>query len=267
MERAWFSHLTDQLSILAHFRGTPIQAGETTTCGGFTVGFAEDGSITTLREQATGNDFAADDAPLARLHYQNLDASEINTFGDEYIAGISSIWPIWPGLIAENLVKPNLKLPAINSNATLTSAVKSNHEEQIVLELAFSKQAHDERGAPASAQATLRCDAAKITYTLRLFNKTSCHAPETLWMSFRPPQLVAKGAGEKSRVELDKIGQTVEAGEADLCEGQGEKKMTCGVHLHGVGDRGVLVVSEGSKGVGVPVVFEDCPCFLNVALS
>lgn len=138
----------------------------------------------------------------------------------------------------QNLVKPNLHLKAINANATLVNLWSGN--ASLVLELSMGGAAHAERGAPASLMARIECSSSELEYTLRIFDKTATHAPETLWFSSQPPLLNAMNTSEpRDGVWLDKLGGQIEAREADL--GCGGHQQTCGVHLHGIGDRGATI--------------------------
>jgi len=210
-------------------------------CGEYDVGFGADGSITSLRQRASGLELASAAHPLARLWYHGMGHAYFKRFAREYVAGISAILP---ELAAENLYKPNLRLEPLSANASLTrlraspasSGSGAAGSQDILLDMRFPARLHGERGAPATAQALLRCEASTISYTLRWFNKTATHAPETIWLSNQPIGLTdAAGA-----VTLDKLGSPIDALDADLgCDGK--QRLTCGVHLHGVGDGGVLL--------------------------
>ena len=114
----------------------------------------------------------------------------------------------------------------------------------VLLDLAVvNPAANTDRGAPATAQAMLVCaeNTGRVSYTLRLFNKTATHAPETIWLS-NNPVVEGRAPGEPAQVLIDKLGSPLDPAEADLgCDGH---RLTCGVHLHGVGDRGVCVGGE-----------------------
>lgn len=130
-----------------------------------------------------------------------------------------------------------MRLPSLSANASLLRT-RTNQKDQILLDLAFPNAPHEERGAPSHLQALLTCPGAgNIEYSLRWFNKTSTHAPETIWVS-------NLFDGEVSMV-LDKIGLPLNPLDADLgCNGE---RHTCGVHLHAVGDRGIEVESLGNS--------------------
>ena len=115
--------------------------------------------------------------------------------------------------------------------------VKSNEQNRIVIEINFSKASHEERGAPIKAQIEHVCKTngeSGMSSTIRWYNKTATHVPETIWLSNVPMNV--------NKMEMDKMGMVINALEVDLkCDGMNH--LTCGVHLHGVGDGGVLVTS------------------------
>ena len=130
---------------------------------------------------------------------------------------------------------------AISTNASLLR-VRTDNAKRIVLDLGIANQkvlhflilglfsrppfflidwcawfkAHTERGAPAAFQAELQCDGERtIEYTVRWFNKTACHAPETIWLSNIPIQVggqkptvapAAKAGTSTGRMMIDKLG-------------------------------------------------------------
>ena len=197
-----------------------------------------DGSIVSL---TAGSVVVADSThPLAKLWYQGMDAKFFKTYVKQYIAGVSDIWP---ELTAEGLYKPNLKSPALSSNGTVTK-IMSNGKNRVVVTLSFLQASHEERGAPAEAQIEHVCQSSGMTSTVRWFNKTATHIPETIWFSSVPMESTDKSA----TVTLDKMGQPMDAMDVDLnCDGM--EHLTCGVHLHGVGDQGVLTTSTALNAV------------------
>jgi hypothetical protein len=255
----------------------------TVQCGGFTLGFGADGSITTLTTAVTSNSsggggssgssgssvedgaqYAWADAehPLARVWYHGLDHDYIQRYVLDYVAGPSDIIP---DIAGENLAKPNMKLPSISSNVTLTrlrvrkSATAGGANARaagdgVVLEMSISnKAAHQERGAPATFTANLTCSSSGDTshpvhtldLDLRWHNKTASHVPETIWLSNVP---LLSATASSSVVGVDKMGSYVDPLDADLqCDGH---RLTCGVHLHGVGDGGVRVTESSSSSGG-----------------
>lgn len=246
-----------------------------TDTGQYEVVFGSDGAIRQLVWMYGGvhqrRELLADAAhPLARIHYQNMDAEYFKRYVSEYVAGISEVWP---ELTAENLYKPRLDTTDISSNFTLLR-LYTNHANRILLDLRVSERtAHTERGAPAEVQAELRCGARNrsIAYTLRWFDKTPTHTPETMWLSHVPLQLAdlaspldqaVRNISGRGRVKLDKLGMMVDATDVDLSDAPGcadsEQKLTCGVHLHGVGDGGVTVFpANESAGAAVRFASRD----------
>ena len=107
----------------------------------------------------------------------------------------------------------------------------------MLLDLTLPAAAHAQRGAPSSLQALLECGSgtdagASINYTLRWFNKTATHAPETLWLSHTPPLLAAS---PPPAVTVDKLGFALAAADADLgCDGAGSRvRKALGIELIG----------------------------------
>lgn len=82
-----------------------------------------------------------------------------------------------------------------------------------------------------------------LQYTLQWFNKTACHAPETLWLLNSPATTEAAGWG------LDKLGSEVNPLDVDLSTPTRAcpRGNTCGVHLHAVGSDGGAVY-RGAEG-------------------
>ena len=220
----------------------PVEATDlsaVTRCGDMDVGFGADGSIIHLR-RARGpggsNDapvLADAEHPLARVWYHGMDIDYFKRFVQEYVAGISRVWP--DVTAAEALYKPGLNLKAVSSNATLVRIRTDITGDGVVLDLEFSREAHEQRGAPATAQAKLVCGSrsvagslagdssatappppplATISYTLRWFNKTATHAPETIWLSNKPLHLAdlerLPASAGRGRVAMDKIGLAVQ---------------------------------------------------------
>ena len=251
----------------------PVHSHRRIRCGQFELGFGADGAIRQLFHDGEGHsDQPLADAthPLARIHYQNMDAAYFKRYVNEYIAGVSEVWP---ELTAENLFKPGLDTPAISSNASLLRLRRDNSSSsnsRVLLDLCFDvAEAHTERGAPAALQAELRCGSDSIAYTLRTFGKPATHTPETLWLSHVPVQLAdLQSGGEqhtagRGRVKMDKLGSAVDPLSVDLSAAapgcaDPAQKLTCGVHLHGVGRGGVVVVGANSSGTtAVRLASED----------
>ena len=220
---------------------------------GLQLQFRSDGAIVGLYDtsKAPPKKWADAAHPLAVLAYWNGDHEYFRRMmGEQYIASIEALWP---GVLAENLMKPNLDLPSMNANATLTRLrvssgddKKSTSNQRVLIDMTMPTAVHTERGAPSTLQAMVTCSRnsgtgdVELSYELRWFNKTKTHAPETIWLSHRPITL------PNARVFLDKMGSTIDAEDADLGCGEGTTRTTCGVHLHGVGDGGVRVVDKES---------------------
>jgi len=146
-------------------------------------------------------------------------------FVDEYVAGISAIDP---ELTAENLYKPNLQLPAMSANTTLVAVEASEDGNTLLLHMTMPQELHVTRGAPSKLSAVLQCSGNSIDYTLRWYNKTATHVPETIWLSNHQKEPVS--------VDVRKLGIPIDALDANL-PADDCKRMTCGVHLHGVSDK------------------------------
>lgn len=105
--------------------------------------------------------------------------------------------------------------------------------------------AHTQRGSPSKFEARIDCTGNEIDYTLRWFNKTATHAPETFWLSHVPSILnqdeKQQNKGMQAKMFIDKLGSDIDPLESDLgCSSA--KGLTCGIHLHAAGDKGVSVV-------------------------
>eukprot|EP00939_MAST-03C_sp_MAST-3C-sp1_P003394 g3394.t1 len=218
-----------------------VRVGEEVRCGEHAMlSFLGDGSIAAVRAIASNRTWRGS---FAAVSYQNIDRSFIEDYAREYVAGWSAIDP---DLAAENLVKPNMNLPSMNANATLIKIRRSISSDSILLDLGWNDdgRAHEQRGAYGTAQALITCDDAlsedelHISFVLRWHNKTTTHAPETIWLSHSLEQT--------SAVHISKLGQYLDATDADLpCDDKRkDERLTCGVHLHGVDDGGVLMKSE-----------------------
>lgn len=104
----------------------------------------------------------------------NLNHAYLQDYAKDYVAGYSAIWP---DVIAENLVKPNMNLPSLNANATLTRVRfrkgTGNGEAEvdaIVLDLTMPNNVHTERGAPSSLQTLIQCTTStQIDLTVRWY--------------------------------------------------------------------------------------------------
>jgi hypothetical protein len=125
----------------------------------------------------------------------------------------------------------------LSANATLVR-VRAHVDGLVLLDMSFPAKPHEDRGAPSRVQALLSCtDIGEIKYTLRWFNKTRTHAPETVWVSNYPVGDLA--------MRMDKMGVPIDPLDADLkCDGV---RHTCGVHLHGVGDGGIEIVDKAKS--------------------
>ena len=87
----------------------------------------------------------------------------------------------------------------------------------------------------------------------RRYNKTKCHAPETIWLSNVPAGTTAQGW------KMDKLGSWIDPLEANLAAGSGNgggltengaacnpEGTTCGTHLHAV-NTGVGYTGENAR--------------------
>ena len=127
-------------------------------CGDMDVGFGPDGSIVHLQRSGAGNGggpmLADARHPLARVWYHGMDKEYFKRYVHEYVAGVSRVWP--DVTAAEALFKPGLNLRAVSANATLVR-IRTDDRSTVVLDLSFPVEAHEQRGAPSTAQATLVC--------------------------------------------------------------------------------------------------------------
>ena len=135
--------------------------------------------------------------------------------------------------------------------------IHSDRKARVVIKLSFDTATHTERGAPAMAEIEHVCEMNSFNSTLRWFNKTKSHAPETIWMSNIPLVLSASRSQDNvvPSMLLDKMGTRLNALDVDLgCDGMNH--LTCGIHLHGVGDGGVLIL-DNEKGTETTLVSLD----------
>jgi hypothetical protein len=68
--------------------------------------------------------------------YHNLDHTDVTAYAHDYIAGPALLDP---QLFAENLVKPNMHLPSLSANATLTR-VRVSTVGDVLIDLTFPAQ-------------------------------------------------------------------------------------------------------------------------------
>lgn len=220
-----------------------VQPSQTFKCGGVTIGFdASTSGISTLKGPS-GTSWAGPTQQLAQPWYQNLDVDYFHEFDRLYNSRDST-----------NFMKPGLNLTALNSTATLIKLQRKAGAASTQFKLSMTmphNDVHTLRGAPALLEALVEVPHAKdaagtveIAYTLQWFNKTSCHAPETIWLLNKP------AVKNKSGWTVDKLGSMINPLDADLSVGAGSASKTCnpsgttcGVHLHAV-DSGAFYSSE-----------------------
>jgi len=70
-----------------------VEANVPFTCGGFSMTIGQNGAVVGLEEIATGTKHADTNHSLYRLWYQGMDSAFFKTYVDQYIAGVSSVWP------------------------------------------------------------------------------------------------------------------------------------------------------------------------------
>ena len=177
----------------------------------------------------------------------------------------------------------------VKKSASPSASTDGGETVEFLLDLSFDELAHNERGAPADATAHLvvthsafaaiarrrlaalprdslsalqRAELAAastaasttISYTLLLRNKTACHGPETMWWSSRPA--VGNTTGEWV---MDKLGSSIGVSETNLTgqdptspendEGCDGFRVTCGGHMHAIGEGGISYGSTPSAPV------------------
>lgn len=181
--------------------------------------------------------------------------------------------------------KPGLKLKKLDGTPRLVRLQYRQQPTQsrtdFLLSLQFPKDAHELRGAPTTAEVhvvvphTAQAGAGTaigggtlIEYTVQWWNKTACHAPETMWWSSNPRTVAAPAAAAAAGSwTIDKMGSLVDPLSADLREtdraqdgtrigpnganatcglsGYGPSgQLGCGVHLHAVGEGGVTYTTR-----------------------
>ena len=161
-----------------------MAVGASIRCGGFHMRIGGDGAVIGLVEATTGRVHADQDHYMGKLWYHGMDAAFFKTYVDQYVAGVSDIWPEFT---AEGLFKPNLKAAAISSNGTVVALHADEATGRVVVRLVFSAAAHDTRGAPSFAEIEHVCGSERtrhsaqakegvkpsisISSTVRWFNK------------------------------------------------------------------------------------------------
>eukprot|EP00040_Diaphanoeca_grandis_P025095 m.138598 g.138598 ORF g.138598 m.138598 type:complete len:904 (+) comp30005_c0_seq1:320-3031(+) len=204
------------------------------------IGFDTSGAISHL-VSPSGKEWAGVSNQIARIWYQGMDVDYFNDFSTTY-----------NGHIAGNFAKPGLNLSAISSNMSLVKLQKKQGADSTVSFLLSMNiatlTAHTGRGAPATVEVLIdvREDGGvlNINYTMQWHNKTSCHAPETIWLSS-----VAKTQNPSGWL-MDKLGSWLNPNDADLTHGDptscNPQGTTCGVHLHAIG-KGVQYTGTDGK--------------------
>ena len=212
--------------------------------GGGSVAFDLTGAIIHLQTSDSSANWASQDKPLARLWYENMDSAYFEDFSKDY--NIAKI--------ATNFIKPGLSLSSISSNFTMTKLLTASlgaGVTKVLVELKIStSDAHESRGAPATAEILYEIGSVQdgpgllLNMTVQWFNKTSCHAPETIWLSSRPI------VGSSDGWVVSKMGQPINPLDADLSASNWQTRTcsprgtTCGVHLHAVDEGGVAYTGQ-----------------------
>ncbi len=159
-----------------------VVASQHFVCGKTTIGFSRTGGISKLQGPG-GTDWATDQQQLALPWYRNDDVNYYHQFDHDY-----------NGRDSGNFMKKNLNLTAMNSNATLQKLQRKVGRTNTTFKLSMTMdpQVHVARGAPATLEALVvvphssQNGIVDIEYTLQWFDKTPCHAPETIWLRNTP---------------------------------------------------------------------------------
>ena len=144
----------------------------------------------------------------------------------------------------------------MNSNATITQLQRKSSPQNTTFKVSMTMdpKVHAERGAPATLEALVVVPhgsagdsdgGLEVSYTLQWFEKTQCHAPETIWLRNTPAVTDAQGW------VIDKLGSMVNPLDADLRTSNGGGSCnpdgtTCGVHLHAIDSGAYYKGSEGT---------------------
>ena len=144
----------------------------------------------------------------------------------------------------------------MNSNATITQLQRKSSPQNTTFKISMTMdpKVHAERGAPATLEALVIVPhgsagdsdgGLEVSYTLQWFQKTQCHAPETIWLRNTPAVTDAQGWA------IDKLGSMVNPLDADLRTSNGGGSCnpigtTCGVHLHAIDSGAYYKGSEGT---------------------
>ena len=84
-----------------------------TICGDYNIVIGQDGAIVGLSNIHSKQIYANVNHTLAKLYYQGMDSHYFKIYVNQYVAGISDVWP---ELTAAGLYKPNLNEKEISSN-------------------------------------------------------------------------------------------------------------------------------------------------------
>lgn len=151
-------------------------------CGTTTIGFSSMGGVEHLKGPG-GTDWATEEHQLVLPWYRNDDVDYYHQFDHDY-----------NGHDAGNFMKKGLNLTAMNSNATLEKLQRKAGQTNTTFKLTMTMdpKVHVERGAPATLEALVvvphssQNGTVDVEYTLQWFDKTPCHAPETIWLRNTP---------------------------------------------------------------------------------
>ena len=225
-----------------------VEASQQFVCGKSTIGFdSATGGISMLKGPG-GTNWASAERQLAQPWYRNDNVEYYHQFDKDY-----------NGHDAGNFMKKGLNLTAMNSNATLQKLQRKAGTTNTTFKLLMTMdpKVHTERGAPATLEALVvvphaasASGAVEIEYTLQWFDKTPCHAPETIWLRNSP------NVKDATAWRIDKLGSMVNPLDADLTKNNGGPRRTCdrsgttcGVHLHAVDTGAFYSGSEGKLGL------------------
>ena len=165
------------------------------------------GAIVHLRAKGGEKSWASEAHPLALLRYQTLVEADLVAWR----AGFLQPWTITPSMASDygrpgmNVSDPNvehhLAAPTVRSS-WIKHGVGAGGS-QILVEVAFASELHEDYGAPSTAWLNYTVPEVKgpLTIEVSLTEKTATRLPEAMFLSFNPPA----GSAEPLRWSMQKL--------------------------------------------------------------
>ncbi|MGA2807300.1 MAG: DUF5054 domain-containing protein [Terracidiphilus sp.] len=185
----------------------PHPAGQAIETAHFTLAIdPQTGAITSLRNKATGREWASHDHPIGLVTYQTLSRGDYDRFMAAYLQ-IRADWAL------KDFGKPNIeKLGAVSQDWHPASASvhveESSAAHRILVTLQFNDEQAFQSGRAAFPRKVFvelllpKADPS-IQFNLSWFDKPATRMPEALWLTFNPI------AEDQRGWTLDKSGEPV----------------------------------------------------------